>query len=101
MNCLKTDSGKLGKIVQEGSDIGRISKMQAKQDADDDVLLIELDDSADDEPVVQKLENGTPKTHACPYEGCDKVFSRPWRLARHIHVHTGVVCCWSLDVALT
>jgi hypothetical protein len=75
--------------------------MQAKQDADDDVLPIEQDESPDDEPVVQKRKNATPKTHACPYEDCDKVFSRPWMLARHMNVHKGVVCCWSLDVALT
>ncbi|XP_045132152.1 transcription factor IIIA-like isoform X2 [Portunus trituberculatus] len=27
--------------------------------------------------------------HVCTYEGCDKFFSRPFRLAQHIRTHTG------------
>jgi hypothetical protein len=95
------DSGKLGKIIQEDSDIDRMSKMQVQQDAGDGVPVSLLGNSDDNVPLIQVLDDGTPKTHACPYKDCVKVFSRPWRLARHIHVHTGKVCCCSLDVALT
>ncbi|XP_068205902.1 zinc finger protein 436-like isoform X2 [Palaemon carinicauda] len=27
--------------------------------------------------------------YVCPYEGCEKEFNRPWRLAEHEHTHTG------------
>ncbi|XP_076231485.1 uncharacterized protein LOC143177462 [Calliopsis andreniformis] len=50
-----------------------------------------------------KVENGVPneilntlvlgekavKRHKCTYDGCDAVFNRPSRLARHIRLHTG------------
>jgi hypothetical protein len=95
------DVGKLGKIIQEDSNVGRMSKMQVQQDTGDGVPKSVLGDADDNVSLIQILDDGTPKTHACPYEDCVKVFSRPWRLARHIHIHTGVVCCCSFDIVLT
>lgn len=31
------------------------------------------------------------KRHKCTYDGCDAIFNRPSRLARHIRFHTGEV----------
>lgn len=89
------DPEEIGKIEQEHSD--RMSKMQVRQDVDDDVPVVVLSDS--DDNVNQVLDDGTSKTHACPYEDCKKVFRRSWWLARHIQVHRGMVCCFSLDIA--
>lgn len=80
-SCEDFDSRKLSKILREDSDIDRVSEVQVLEGSDGGV------------PTVQILEDsdhgGTQKTHACTYEGCDKVFSRPWRLARHMCIHTG------------
>ncbi|KDR19683.1 Transcription factor IIIA [Zootermopsis nevadensis] len=80
------DPEEIGKIEQEHSD--RMSKMQVRQDVDDDVPVVVLSDS--DDNVNQVLDDGTSKTHACPYEDCKKVFRRSWWLARHIQVHRGM-----------
>ena len=43
----------------------------------------------------QKLKSASSNSslvvHVCTYEGCDKFFSRPFRLAQHIRTHTGEV----------
>jgi uncharacterized Zn-finger protein len=45
---------------------------------------------------IRKEESQMRKIHSCPYEYCERSFSRPWRLASHIRSHTGQVsffCC--------
>jgi hypothetical protein len=84
-SCEDLDSGKLSKILREDSAIDKVSEVQVLEGSDGGVPTVQILDSSD--------HIGTPKTHACTYEGCDKVFSRPWRLARHMCIHTGKVCC--------
>jgi hypothetical protein len=79
------DSRKLANILAEDSDIHKESEVQVLEGLVGDVLVVRI--------VEDSNHSGTPKTHACTYEGCDKVFSRPWRLARHMCIHTGEVCC--------
>jgi hypothetical protein len=79
--CEDLDSGKLGEMIQEDSDMDMVLEVQIHEDPADD--------------------SGTSKTYACPYEDCDKAFSRPYRLAAHICFHTGKVYCWSLELAFT
>jgi hypothetical protein len=88
-SCEDFDSRKLWKILTEDSDILKESEVHVLEGFDGGV------------PVEDSNHSGTPKTHACTYEGCAKVFSRPWRLARHMCIHTGEVCCWSLDLAVS
>jgi hypothetical protein len=40
---------------------------------------------------VRKKRNQIQKIHICPYKYCEQSFSRPWRLASHIHSHIGQV----------
>lgn len=92
-SCEDLDSGKLSKILGEDSDIGRVLEVQVLEGSNDGVPTVQILEASD--------HGGTSKTHACTYEGCDKVFSRPWRLARHMCIHTGKVCCWALELAVT
>ncbi|XP_047110806.1 transcription factor IIIA-like [Schistocerca piceifrons] len=50
------------------------------------------DSSAFVKVVVSDSEDDsspTKKQHTCHYPGCNKEFSRPWRLAAHLSTHTG------------
>jgi hypothetical protein len=92
-SCEDLDSRKLLKILTEDSDIHKESEVQVLEGLDGGVPVVQI--------VEDSNHSGTPKTHACTYEGCAKVFSRPWRLARHMCIHTGKVCCWFLDLAVS
>jgi hypothetical protein len=91
-SCEDLDLRKVPNIPAEDSDIHKVSEVQVQE-------------GSGGVPAVQVLEDpncsGTPKTHACTYESCNKVFSRPWRLARHMCIHTGKVYCCSLGLAVT
>lgn len=73
------------------------AEVQLEDDDDDDVSYQEKNDFSDDEQGIEtpvtpfspgpKKFPSQLKTLECTYEGCDKTFNRPSRLATHLRSH--------------
>uniref|UniRef100_A0A0P4WBR4 C2H2-type domain-containing protein n=1 Tax=Scylla olivacea TaxID=85551 RepID=A0A0P4WBR4_SCYOL len=86
-------------INPETSETGE-SLADTNSDEEVDIISICDDDKLDCESNIsvesitsQKLRSASSSSsltvHVCTYEGCDRFFSRPFRLSQHMRTHTG------------
>ena len=73
-----------------GSDVSRYASFEESSDPEEDTTT-HSSTQTPSTPLSSKPSPRWPsdlKNHACTYDGCEKIFNRPAKLAQHIRSHT-------------
>lgn len=91
---IEPDINKTRQPLEDKTSVSDNEEVDITSICDDEKLECESNvsmESISSQKLRRTSSSSSLTVHVCTYEGCDKFFSRPCRLAQHMRTHTGEV----------